>query len=316
MGIQVVWGLEAAQEILRASGERYQFALLSRPFVAERYFASVRAYAPFAQVMYDCVDLHWVRLRRAAELTGDGAVAKDAESYYEVEKFDMRSADLVLAVTEAERQQIRAEWPEIPVAVLPNIHRTQPLPRPWAARRGLVFIGGYEHPPNVDAVNWFVKEVLPLIVRELPDVQFQMLGSKPPESLRELVSEHVKLVGYVPDPDPYFEEARVFVAPLRYGAGMKGKIGQAMSLGLPLVTTSIGAEGMFLQDGVHALIADGAEEFARAVIRLYRDEALWVELRRHGVAHIERHFSEAAVARLLEGLLSNEPSEQRPGAAA
>ena len=104
------------------------------------------------------------------------------------------------------------------------------------------------------------------------------------------------------DPDPYFDDARVFVAPLRYGAGMKGKIGQAMSLGLPVVTTSIGAEGMLLNDGAHALIADSAGEFAAAVVRLYRDKSLWYALRARALSHIESNFSEKPVAAHLKVL--------------
>ena len=315
MGVQVLWGLAATQEYLRRAGESFRHAVLSRPVVAERYLATVRAYAPFAQVTYDSVDLHWIRLRRAAELLGDAEIALDAEFHRRLEGFAFEFSDTVVAITDAERLQIEAEWPQVRVAVVPNIHHVRPLSAPWPRRRGLMFIGGYEHLPNVDAVTWFTTEVLPLIRRELPEVQFRMVGSRPPDGLKALVSPGVELVGYVPDADPFFEQARVFVAPLRYGAGMKGKIGHAMSLGLPVVTTTIGAEGMLLEDGVHALVADTAEAFASAVLRLYGDERLWSELRKNALVHIERNFSEAPVANALERLLARECHQRQPVAA-
>ena len=90
------------------------------------------------------------------------------------------------------------------------------FPRPWSKRAGLVFIGGYDHEPNIDAVVWFVRDILPRIVDRIPEAQFAILGSKPPEAVKELENEKVRVVGWVPCPEPYFEASRVFVAPLRY----------------------------------------------------------------------------------------------------
>jgi glycosyltransferase involved in cell wall biosynthesis len=299
LGVGVLYGFASAEDHLQVDGARYRLVLLSRPSVAERYTCLARAKAIFADLVYDTVDLHWLRYQRAAELHGDPQLAAKAQEQRKLEEFSITSADRVFAVTQTEKEKILAEWPGADVLVLPNIHRCTPLPRPRSQRKGLMFIGGYEHEPNVDAVTWFVTDVLPLIVKDLPEMRFKIVGSKPPKSLNGLVSESVELVGYVKNPEPYFDEAMIFVAPLRYGAGMKGKIGQAMSLGLPVVTTTIGAEGMLLVDGTHALIADTPAEFAAAVVRLYHTEALWEELRRQALAHIETNFSEKAVGGTL-----------------
>ena len=308
-GARVMYGFSATQADLDVHGLSYRFVLLSRPAVAERYMCLVRAKAILADVVYDTVDLHWLRFHRAAEMLGDAQLVEAAEEHRRLEEFAIRSADMVLAISQSEKEKTLAEWPGAPVEVLPNIHQCRPLPKDWSNRKDLLFIGGYEHQPNVDAVMWFVTEVLPLIATQLPDVRFKIVGSKPPDSFRILVSGSVELVGYVRDPDPYFDDARVFVAPLRYGAGMKGKIGQAMSLGLPVVTTSIGAEGMLLSDGAHALIADSAREFAAAVVRLYRDKSLWYALRERALSHIEGNFSEKPVAAHLQGSLSGQRRE-------
>jgi glycosyltransferase involved in cell wall biosynthesis len=178
--------------------------------------------------------------------------------------------------------------------VLPNVHPAAATGGPWAERRDLMFIGGFWHQPNEDAVCYFVDEILPLVRREQPDVIFHIIGSNMSNRVHALASAAVRTHGYVEDPTPYFTGCRVFVAPLRYGAGMKGKIGHSMSHGLPVVTTSIGAEGIGLVDGETALIADDPASFASAVVRLYADETLWTGLAERSWAFVAEHFSEEA----------------------
>jgi glycosyltransferase involved in cell wall biosynthesis len=294
-----LFGQEETIQHLWDEGGSYRQVLLSRPDQAERYLESVRVLAPRATVIFDTVDLHWVRLTRAAALSGDEGERRVAARYRALELGLAAKADLVVAITEQERQLLLAEVPSARVVVIPNIHALEaPGPGP-EHRQGLFFIGGFEHLPNVDAVYWFVREVLPLVLQACPGVVFQVVGSYPPVGLLALGSTNVQIAGYVPDPGPYFHESRVFVSPLRYGAGMKGKIGQAMSYGLPVVTTTIGAEGMGLVDGENAMVADGAAAFAQAVIQLYRDADLWRRLATRSRAHVEASFSEQAVLPLL-----------------
>src|SRR5207253_325568 len=135
---------------------------------------------------------------------------------------------------------------------------------------GLLFIGNFNHSPNSDAVEFFIESVLPLIRRSLPDVKFDVVGSNAPPHFQQYASDMVSFHGYVPDIAPLFGSRRVFVAPLRFGAGVKGKIGDALSYGLPVVTTDVGAEGMGFENGKHILIANDAASFAEMVIRVYR----------------------------------------------
>jgi glycosyltransferase involved in cell wall biosynthesis len=299
---KIIFGQEWTRAHLFQEGGSYRFAILSRPEQTDRFLPLVRALAPQATVVYDTVDLHWVRLTRAAELTGDRSLLEEAERFRRLEQANVSSSDLVLAITDRERATLLAQVPGANVEVIPNIHAVRPVRRPLDGRKDLFFIGGYEHTPNVDAVLWFVAEILPRIRLQLPDVLFHVVGSRPTEEVRKLASSRVRVAGYVADPDTFFECSRVFVSPLRYGAGMKGKIGQAMTHGLPVVTTSIGAEGMRLVDGETALVANGAAEFADAVIRLYADSKLWVRLSENSRMHVEAHFSEDAVRPMLAKL--------------
>lgn len=305
MGLEVLQGYEQVRSHLEERGNSYSTVILSRPELAATYLAVARAYAASAEVVYDSVDLHYLRLRRGAELARDPELVVRAEQYFRIEKLSFAFADRVLAVSETEKQAILQAFPMTKVEVVPNVHSVNVSPEPWSARQGLVFIGGFQHEPNIDAMVWFVRDVFPRIEARIPGVQFTILGSKPTETVKSLASRNVNVVGWVPDPTSYFAASRVFVAPLRYGAGMKGKIGQAMSLGLPVVTTQIGAEGMHLTDGVNAKIADGPDAFSAAVVDLYTDEVAWTRIRMEAAAHIESNFSETAVRNILKGLFSS-----------
>ncbi|OQW92452.1 MAG: hypothetical protein BWK79_14620, partial [Beggiatoa sp. IS2] len=173
----------------------------------------------------------------------------------------------------------------------------------FADRDGLVFIGNYNHTPNEDAVLYFVEQVLPKIHAITPEICFYVIGSNMKESLKALANEYVKIVGWVDVVEPEFAKRRVFVSYLRYGAGMKGKLGQALSLGLPVVTTTVGAEGMGLVEAETALIADDPDNFAQAVCRLYNDSLLWEKLARLGREYVEHHYGAEAVREKLQNWL-------------
>jgi glycosyltransferase involved in cell wall biosynthesis len=185
--------------------------------------------------------------------------------------------------------------------VLSNIHELVPGGKPWAEREGLVFIGGFRHPPNTDAVLWYANEILPLVRELLPGVTTTIVGAEPPATIRALAAADLVVTGYVPDVAPWFTGCRVSIAPLRYGAGVKGKVNLAMSYGLPVVATTASVEGMALLPGDDVLVADDAAAFAAAIARVYRDQALWERLAAGGRANIRAHFSrDVARAAVLE----------------
>jgi glycosyltransferase involved in cell wall biosynthesis len=138
----------------------------------------------------------------------------------------------------------------------------------------------------------------------LPELVFTVVGSHMPARIQALGGPGVNIVGYVEDVDPLLARARISVAPLRYGAGVKGKVNQAMAHGLPVVATGVASEGMGLRPGVDLLVADDPQDYADAIVRLYGDEALWHSLAEHGRANIQRHFSRANAAKTLAGLVA------------
>lgn len=278
---------------LRTHGPRFQVAMLVRHHVANECLPLLRRHASQARTVFDTVDLHYLRERRGAELSGDPRLARGAERTRASELAVMAATDVTLLVSAAEKQQLAVDAPSVRVELLSNLHEVAGQGLDWAQRQGLVFVGGFNHPPNLDAMQWFIGEVFPLIRQRLPEIRFHCIGADVPDSLRALAATQpgVQVHGYVPDVVPWMAGGRVAVAPLRFGAGVKGKINLSMAHGQPVVATHCAAEGMHLHDGEDVLVADDARGFAEAVVRLHDDEALWRRLSGNGLDNIARHFS-------------------------
>jgi glycosyltransferase involved in cell wall biosynthesis len=304
LGIPVVWGEDTTPQ-LRRRGPHASLVILSFPEPAHALLPLVRGYAPWATVVYDMMDFHATRFDREARIKNDPELAVRAAEYRAMELALIDACDLTLAISDDERQEVLTHLPQARIEVLPNIHSCVTAPAPLAGREGLFFIGHFLHSPNEDAVFYFVDRILPRVLEKCPQAVLRIAGSAMSERLRALQHPKVELLGYVPHVEPVFDRSRVFVAPLRFGAGMKGKVGQSLSLGLPVVTTSIGAEGMGLVNDQHALIADDPQAFADAVIRLYQDDALWSRLSVGGLELMQERYSEQAAARTLQRLLAH-----------
>ncbi|MEO6227720.1 MAG: glycosyltransferase, partial [Thermomonas sp.] len=277
---------------LREHGPRFDTVLVCRHYVAREFMPLLRRYALRARILFDTIDLHYLRERRAAELSGDAGALRAALRTRELELELIAAADTTLVVSSVERDLLRIDAPNADVRILSNLHQVAGHGPGWAQRRDLLFVGGFRHPPNVDAVLWFVRSVFPLIRAAQPDVRFHCVGGDVPAEIHALGSQAgIEIHGHVPDLQPWLDDCRVSVAPLRYGAGVKGKINQAMAHGLPVVATSPAVEGMHLSDGVDVLVADTAEDFARAVLRLDANAGLWERVATHALDNVATHFS-------------------------
>ena len=294
MGVEV-WHASFANRFpawMQEHGKRFDAVLLSRYYIAHEFLPLVKQHAPKAKVVFDSVDLHYLREMRQAELSKEAALRQGAIRTRERELEVISGVDTTLVVSDLERELLRTDAPRAQVELLSNLHETTASGEPFAKRRDLVFVGGFRHTPNVDAVQWFVKEVWPHVSAGLPGVTFNCIGGEPPDSILALGRQPgVHIHGHVPDLDPAMDGMRIAIAPLRFGAGVKGKINLSMAHGQPVVATSCAAEGMHLQDGVDVLVADQAQAFADAVVRLYTDEDLWNRLSHNGLENVARHFS-------------------------
>jgi glycosyltransferase involved in cell wall biosynthesis len=308
------------EQVIRHFAPRCDVLLLYRAPIASQVFDLARRVAPAAKILFHPVDVHFLRMERQAALTGEPAQAAAAQAMRGIELDLIRRADATIVVSTRELSILRELLPDAPVHRIPILReppapRARPrwhLPRRWSPwrgervdaperpepgrRRDVLFIGGYEHLPNVDAVQWFVREIWPLIRARGGSHRFVVAGAKVPAALAALAADDIEVRGYVAELAPLFGACRLSVAPLRYGGGIKGKIVSSLSYGVPVVASAIAAEGMELQHEDNILVADTPHGFADQVIRLFQDDALWQRLSRSGHQAFIDKFSLSAGA--------------------
>jgi GT2 family glycosyltransferase len=302
MGMEIVYGDEDFKEYIEKYGNYIHAAILSRPAPSIKYIDDIRRHTT-ATIFYICHDLHFLRLQRKMTLEKDETLMKEIDQMKKAEMYLMRHSDLTIVFNRVEEELIRQTDHTIKVEVFPFVATKQERGNTFEERRDLIFIGNFLHGPNEDAVLWFHDEIFPLIKKRLSGIQLIIVGSNPTARILGLHSADTIVTGYVPDVSQYFLKGKVFIAPLRYGAGLKGKIIQAMSYGLPVVTTSIGAEGADMVDNDTVLLADDAESFAEKVSALYCDKTLWQKISDNSLLFIANHHTEELVRKRFASIL-------------
>ena len=301
MGVEVIYSTDKMPEIKYYLLERLSIidiAWVCRPELCEKYFGLLSQNSKI-KIIYDTIDLHFIRLKREKELLGEDS--HQPTSWQDFQKQELKLAKLAhetIVVTNIEKD-ILSSFGISNISVIPTIHEayTGLLPA-FHERKDLLFVGGYNHAPNVDAAIWLCENIMPLIWQQYPDIHLTLLGSNPPAQIRNLQNNRVTVTGYIHDIEPYFLSHRVFVVPLRYGAGMKGKVGQSLSYGLPMVTTSIGAEGFDLTHEQDVMIADDSQCFANNILDLYNNPDLWSVLSKASSQVVEQYGSKVVKGEL------------------
>jgi GT2 family glycosyltransferase len=294
-GVEILDPLNDLQEELAPLRDHIAAVILARAPVAVNHLADIRRLLPDVPIIFDTVDLHYVREMRAREVEGLSSDSADVQFLRDIELALIRGSDLTLVVSPVEQELLHHEAPDSTVQLLSNVHAMPGEPAGPSARSGVLFVGSFAHQPNVDAVRWYLDAVHPLVKREIGDYPVRIVGRGSPSELEARADgdSGVEFVGWIADLAPEYANARMAIAPLRYGAGVKGKIGEALSHGVPTVMTSVGSEGMDLRDHETALIADDPEGFAAQVVALMRDDALWSKLSSNGRRHVAAAFGEA-----------------------
>ncbi len=305
MGIFVLYGYDYAmtwKEWLRENGKYFNFVLLNRPHISIKYIDAIRAFCPGARVIYYGHDLHFLREQREYDLKRDPALLADIRRWKDYELELMRKSDIACYPSTVEIELIREIDPKIHCRVMPmNVFPHVEELSYGGVREGLLFVGGFAHRPNVDGMLWFANAVMPLIRRQRSDIVLSIVGSNPPEAILNLQGDGITVVGYVSDAElrNYYSRCRMSVVPLAYGAGVKGKLVEALYYQLPVVTTSIGAEGLL---GIEKVVAvrDDAAGFASAILDLYDNEAALQKMARAEYDYVSAHFSMDKIMRVVE----------------
>jgi len=294
------------KEWIKHYGSYIDIVLLNRPHVA-RTFLDYWKENTKAKVVYMGCDLHFLRAQREYDLTGDPEVKKSIAFFEALELTVMYQADKVLLFSDEEQRVVREKFDINAVTVPLYYFRKMERPKRRIDKtQDLLFVGGFLHRPNVDGVQWFVKEIWPIIKRRLPHIKFYIVGSNPPDSIKALATDDVVITGFVTDEQlqKYYENCRICVLPLRFGAGVKGKTIEALREGIPIVSTAIGIEGMEAVETVISAV-DGAAEFARRVIELYESETELDKCTKDYADYLNRYFSYERTKAIFENIFES-----------
>ncbi len=306
-GIQVVHYpyIATVREYFRDKEDAFDAVILSRCDFARKHVDDVRRHFPNARLIFDTVDLHFLREEREATLSQSIELREQAIEKRRLEFELIDEADETWVVSPFEQDLLQKQRPDKSIEVVSNILEVPGSASPYSFRRDILFIGSFQHRPNVDAVLYFSREIFPLFCQSISDAKFYIIGDKAPPEVIALGDERIVVTGFQPDVRSFFDNIRLSVAPLRYGAGVKGKVNQSMSFGVPVVATSIAVEGMRLIDRRDIMVADTIEEFSQAAVELYTSEKLWTRISANAIEQSKTQYSVDAARQRLKHLFSD-----------
>ena len=293
----------SVEEVLRRQPGAFDVVYLHRAHIAVSYLTLVRRAVPRARVIYSVADLHHLRLERQAAAEHRPELLSLAQRMRSYELFAAWSADVVVTHSTHEAAVLRQGLQADRVHVVPWAVPLRPVRVPFAKRRGIAFIGGYAHTPNVDAALWLVQAIMPIVWRQDPDIECLLVGSAMPERLRRLARPGVIPLGQVGDLAGIFDRVRLTVAPLAYGAGAKGKVLDSLAAGVPCVATPIAVEGLDLPAALTACVGDDSAGIAAQILRLHGDEAAHDACRDAALQYAGERLSEDRVDDLMRAVL-------------
>lgn len=294
----------SVEEALRRQSGRIDVVYLHRAGNAAAYGRLVRQCCPEALLVYGVADLHHVRMRRQGSVEDRPEVTRRAEHVRFEEMVAARTADVVITHSPAEAALLRAQLPGVSVAVVPWSVPVRASGNTSLQRDGVVFVGNYSHEPNVDAVQWLAQEIVPLVRDQEPAIGFRIVGHGMSQDLRRLAQPGLEMVGPTDALEALLDMARLTIAPLRYGAGLKAKVLESFAAGVPCVGTSIAFEGMTLPAVLRGCIADTPDALAAAVVRLHRDEAMHAAAVEAGRRYVLVNCCESSVDAAMQSALA------------
>jgi GT2 family glycosyltransferase len=292
-------------EWIKSLHNEFDIALILRYDNYHRFSQIVKEANRSLKIVYDTVDLHFIREEREAKTIYGNVDEQHINNIREAEINAINDADHSFVRSAYELRLLCADHSVNPekVSVLPIC---RPINRPlksYKDRSNIVFIGGFKHSPNVDCIRYFLNTIFPIIYSREPSICLTIAGSHPEllvESIDNFSHPNVSIKGYVEDLDTLFEGHRISIAPLRYGAGTKGKVISSLCHGIPCVVTSVACEGMIgVENDIHLAIRDNPNEFADKCIEIYNNEHLWNSISQNAVNYAEQHASLSTMEQAL-----------------
>lgn len=271
------------KDFLKTLSPKLDFVWCHGPDAMKKYIEFFRKKAPHAKIIYDMIDIHFLRMERAQKLNYNKEFTKEIDYYKFLETQFSQKADKISVISDQEKNIMKAYIEESKLFTISNVHnlkkKTSEIP-PFDNRDGIFFIGSFLHAPNADAVIYLYDKIMPHVWMTLPNLKVSIIGQYPPDEIKKMNSDLFEIKGFVEDVTPYYQNSIASVSPLRFGAGVKGKIGQALEFSLPVVTTEIGAEGMFLEHNETVLLSktDDHITFAENIIEICTNPSTWARI--------------------------------------
>ncbi len=301
------------EEILRRQAGGFDIVYMHRVSNAVKYGEIVRHHNPKARQIYSVADLHHIRIARQAIAEDRPELVARSQWLRFAEFVAAVSADVVITHSAREADELAKQIPASKIHTVLWSTTPKPTRLPFAKRRGIAFIGGYSHEPNLDAARSLIREIMPSVRKQNPNIECLLVGHDLPEQLRQLCGDGVVAVGYVEDLAEIFDRVRLTVAPLTYGAGIKGKVIESLAAGVPCICTPVAAEGLDFPPALEGCVAEGVERFAALICQMHDDEAANDTYSRAALRYIGDVFSPESLNSAMRRALGAAPFKGSSG---
>lgn len=294
MGVEVLYApfYHSVNHVLETRLDEFDVVYITRYHIAKDYVSYIRQHSN-AKIIFNNADLHFLRELRTA--LRDGRNPEQIERALQTRKEELavcEQVDAVLCYNSTEHAVITSHILEADkLHITPWVLEKKSPGPAFEQRQGVVFLGGFNHLPNIEAVEYLVNDIMPLLAAQRPDITLYVYGSNMPKQIKDISADNIKIVGFAENLDDVYHNHRVFVAPLLSGAGIKGKVLESMAYNLPAVLTEIAAEGIGLTHGISTLIAQEPQEWVDAMIKLYDDKALWNKFSENSQLLVDAKYS-------------------------
>lgn len=300
------------ESVLKYTGSDFELTYINRFSIAERLLPLIRKENLDIRVVLNLADLHFLREMRSGLSSGCKAKLDQAKDTKKRELDVISKVDAVLTYTREEKAVISSHlFQQENIHICPWVLEKRQNKRSFEFREGVAFIGGYSHEPNLEALEYIINVIAPKLCLVKPDITFYVYGSNLPSQYKDYVIPNVKFIGYVDDVAELYDIHKVFIAPLQSGAGIKGKVLESISYGLPTILSDIATEGINVIDNVNSLIANSGEEWVSQITRLYQDKKLWQVISNNQAEMLEHHFSFGNAKRKMEKIFNGLNKERK-----
>ena len=305
-GIEVLYGnsykKEKLKTFLKGKLKYFKYIYLQRPEITIKYIDFIKKYSS-GKIIYFAHDLHYIRLLREYNITHNIKYYLKSKNMERIEREIFNKVNIIHVVGNYEFEILKEEYKNKTIRNIPLYIYEKSLnniENNFYKRKDLIFVGGFEHSANVDAILWFSKEIYPKIIKIFPNIILHIVSSKVPVKIRKIESKNVKIEGFLSDENlrAMYQKCRIAIAPLRYGAGVKGKVIEAAYNQIPMVTTTIGGEGIDNSIGSF-LIEDNPEKIANIISQLYIDYSKLKRMSDSGKKLIEKYFSKKCAKEVI-----------------